>query len=538
MKNIFFTILSFFFAISVNAQLINDGASIIVEDGATLFIEGSLQNNLTGSIDIQGTGIVEVEGDVTNAATATITMSNTAKVILSGSNAANVTSGGATFTNVEMDKTSNNVSLLDQMRISTDLNFVGNNNKILIGDNNLVFAPSATITSADDNEYIVADGDANTGVVSKELSADEVFKFEIGDATNYTPLDADISGSGYSSATVDVNVVPMQQPNVPGEASDYISRYWNVDQTGVTDFSADLVGTYVGGDLTGVAGDVKGAHYGSVSTDWTYDAAAAGASTASGTIAESGDFTGTNAFGRVALMAMLDGAFSGGTMSTTLNSSGLLPTTSPYGDGASVAGGFFAANTDIVDWIYLESRNTATPASIEGTGSAFIKSDGTIVALDGTSNPFIKNAAGTGYVVVKHRNHLATCTGASIDLDGSAALQDFTSTGYTAYGTNGRRNNGGTMTMWAGDANADGDIIYVGATDITPISTAVFLDPGNTTFSPTYIVSGYNDADLNLDGNVIYVGATDITPISTSVFLHPGNTLFSPTYIINTQIPE
>ena len=54
MKNIFFTILSFLFAISVNAQLINDGASIIVEDGATLFIEGSLQNNTTGSIDICG----------------------------------------------------------------------------------------------------------------------------------------------------------------------------------------------------------------------------------------------------------------------------------------------------------------------------------------------------------------------------------------------------------------------------------------------------------------------------------------------------
>ena len=132
MKNIFFTILSLLFAITVNAQLINDGASIIVEDGATLFIEGSLQNNLTGSIDIQGTGIVEVEGDVTIASTSTVTMANTAKIILSGANASNFTSGGSSFTNIEMDKTSNNVSLLDEMRITTDLNFVGNNNKILI----------------------------------------------------------------------------------------------------------------------------------------------------------------------------------------------------------------------------------------------------------------------------------------------------------------------------------------------------------------------------------------------------------------------
>ena len=129
MKSIFYTFLSLLFAFSASAQLINDGASIIVEDGATLFIEGSLQNNLTGSINILGTGIVEVEGDITIAPTSTVMMSNTAKVILSGANASNVTSGGATFTNVEMDKTSNNVTLLDEMRISTDLNFVGDDNK-------------------------------------------------------------------------------------------------------------------------------------------------------------------------------------------------------------------------------------------------------------------------------------------------------------------------------------------------------------------------------------------------------------------------
>jgi len=467
-------------------------------------------------------------------------MSNTAKVILSGANASNVTSGGATFTNVEMDKTSNNVTLMDQMRISLDLDFVGNNNKIIIGDNNLVFAPNATITSADANEYIIADGNANTGVVSKELTANEVFVFEIGDATNYTPLDADITGTGYASATVDVNVVPMVQPNVPGEATDYISRYWNVDQTGITDYSTDLKGTYVAGDLTGTAADAKGAHYGSVGTDWTYDGAATGASTVLGTVAESGDFTGTNSFGKVALKIMLDGAFSGGTMSNTLNTMGLLPTTSPYGGGETVAAGFFAANTDIVDWIEFETRNTATPATIEGSGVGFVKTDGSVVALDGVSNPFLLNAASTGYVVINHRNHLSVCTGGSIALDGSAALQDFTSSGYSAYGSNGLRNNGGTMTMWAGDTNGDGKVVYSGSgTDITPISIDVYTNPLNTGFSPTFPFPGYNASDSNLNGTSVYSGSgTDITPISTSVYLNPLNTGFSPTMPLLQQIPE
>jgi len=519
MKNIFFTILSFLFAISVNAQLINDGASIIVEDGATLFIEGSLQNNLTGSIDIQGTGIVEVEGDVTNAPTATITMSNTAKIILSGANASNVTSGGATFTNVEMDKTANNVTLMDQMRISTDLNFVGNNNKLILGDNNLVFAPSATITSADANEYILADGNANTGVVSKELSASEVFKFEIGDATNYTPLDADITGTGFASATVDVNVVPMAQPNVPVEATDFIARYWNVDQTGVTDYSADLEGTYVAGDLTGVAGNVKGAHY---ATDWTYDGAAAGPSSAIGTVAASGDFTGTNSFGRADLKIFLQGAYSGGTNNTTLNSSGILEAnalTSPYDPTVSVASGFFAANPTIVDWVELELRDAATPATVLGTTSAFLTQDGSLVALDGTSLPFLPNPNGTtGHIAIHHRNHLAIRTGAALNLD-PVSQTDMTTLA-NVY-VNGALSNdpmkevtAGVYALWAGNANGNTNIRYSGPANDNNVLLNTILG-GNKS---GLISNTYSDGDFNLNGTVRYSGpANDNNVLLNSV---------------------
>ncbi len=528
MKNIFYTFLSMLFAFSANAQLVNDGATIIVEDGATLFIEGGLENKLTGSITVEGTGVVEVQGDVDIATTSTVTMSNTAKLILSGAASSNVTSGGATFTNVELDKTAEDVNLLDEMRVSVDLNFVGDDNKIIIGDNNLVFEPEATITSADDNEYILADGDANTGVVSKELSADQVFTYHVGDASNYTPLEADITGS---TGSVDVNVVAMKQPNVPGEATDFISRYWNVDQVGVTGYSADLTGTYVAGDLTGAAADVVGAHYG---TDWTYTAGAAGTNTVSGTVAESGDFTGTNSFGRASLKVMLDGAYSGGTMSNTLNTLGLLPTTSPYGGGETVAAGFFDDNTDIVDWVSFETRNTSTPATVEGSGVGFVKTDGSVVALDGTSNPFLKNAATTGYVVIKHRNHLAVSTGGSITLDGSS-LQDFTSTGYTAFGTNGLRNNGGTMTMWAGDVNNDNTILDASSpSDKTEVGNAVLGDSGNTGFFGSGPISTYTGLsnvysifDVNLDGSVLDASTpSDANLIGNSVLSHPANTGF------------
>lgn len=522
MKNIFFTILSLIFAISANAQLINDGASIVVEDGATLYIEGSLQNNLTGSINIQGTGIVEVEGDMTVAPTSTVTMSNTAKIIFSGANASNVTSGGSSFTNVEMDKTSNNVNLMDQMRITTDLNFVGNNNKINIGDQNLVFAPSATITSADANEYIIADGSAGTGVVSKEVSADEMFKFEIGDATNYTPLDADITGSGYSSATVDVNVVPMKQPNVPAEASDFISRYWNVDESGITDFSTDLEATYVGGDLTGTAADVQGAHYGSVSADWTYDGAAAGVSSAIGTIAESGDFTGTNKFGRADLKIFLQGAYSGGSNTTTLNSSGILEAnalTSPYDGSISVAPGFFAANPTIVDWVELELRDATTPSTVLGTTSAFLTQDGSLVALDGSSIPYLSNPNGTtGHIVINHRNHISIRTGTALNM--APAVQTDMSSLANVYVNGGLSNDpmkevtAGVYAMWAGNANGNTNVRYSGPANDNNVLLNTILG-GNKS---GLISNTYSDGDFNMNGTVRYSGpANDNNVLLNSV---------------------
>lgn len=488
------------FAFSVSAQLINDGASIIVEDGATLFIEGSLQNNLTGSIDIQGTGIIEVEGDVTIAPTSTVTMSNTAKLILSGANASNITSGGATFTNVEMDKTANNVSLLDEMRIETDLNFVGDNNKIMLGDNNLVFAPSATITSADDNEYIIADGNANTGVVSKELSADEVFVFEIGDATNYTPLDADISGTGYSSATVDVNVVPMDQPNIPAEATDYISRYWNVDQSGVTDYSADLEGTYVAGDLTGTAADTKGAHYGSVSTDWTYVAAAAGPSAALGTVTESGDFTGSNSFGKVGLTVFLQGAYSGGTMTTSLNS--LMPLTSPYDGAVTVA----SIPANVTDWIEIEVRDATTPITLVSSHSAFLRNDGVVLGLDGNASPLLINAPSTGYIGINHRNHLSISTASALNL-GSVGFDthDFSTGISQAYddpaitGNDAMNDISGTFVMIRGNVQNTNDFIRASGPTFINDAAALLSFLGSFTSVQSSLYSQY---DVNMDGTV------------------------------------
>ena len=534
MKKAFFTLLSAVFALSMQAQLVNQGASIIVENGASLIVETDVTNMSGSTIDIQGTGTVEVQGNLTNAGS--LTMGDNAKLIFSGSDASTMTSNGAIITNLEMDKSSQNVSILDALTISQELNFVADDNKVVLGANNLTFTNSAVITSADDNEFIVAD---DAGTVIKEMDAADMFNYEIGTASgDYTPLNADVTGATFPLSLA-VNTESVAQPNLPVEVTDNINRFWNVDAANDNNLNANLTGTYVDTDIeTGSdATLISGASYNG--SAWSYAGSIAGTNTVTGSLTENGDFTGSNRFGTISLMAFLDGAYSGGSMSTTLNSMGLLPTTSPYGGGEIVDASIFTSNPDIVDWISLESRDGVT-AAVEGTGVGFIKSDGSIVSLSGSGNPLLKNAEEDGYVIINHRNHLPVSTGSTVVLDGSAPLQDFTSTSYSAFGSNGLRSNGGAMTMWAGDANQDNTITYVGAfTDITPISTDVFLNPANTTFQASVPFAGYNISDTNMDGQTIYVGAlTDITPISTSVLLNTANTTFQASTVVSAQMPE
>lgn len=495
MKNMFYTFLAMCCAFSVNAQLTNNGATIIVEDGAKLFIETDLNNNVagsTGTITVLGTGIIEVQGNLTNAGT--VSMSDGSKLIFSGTGGSDVTSGGATFSNVELDKAAEDVTLLDEMRISKDLNFVGDDNKVILGNNNLVFAPQATITSADDNEYIVADGDVGTGVVSKELDADEVFTYHVGDATNYTPLAADLTGTAYSSATVGVNTVGMKQSNVPAEADDFINRYWNVDQSGVTDFSADLTGTYVAADLESgsTAADVKGAHYG---TEWSYDGAAAGMNTVLGTVAESGDFTGTNSFGKVGLKIFLQGAYSGGTMNTNLNS--ILPLTSPYDPTVTVA----SIPANVTDWINLEILDDTTPSIVVSSHSAFLRNDGVVLDLQGNVNPLLLDAPTTGYVAIKHQNHLTINTSIALNLtSGGFDTHDFSSMLSQAYDNPAITSNDAMIDLGSG-------VFGMLRGDINSSNNINVIDAALTKNNSFPIFSGYSKYDINFNGTVNVIDA-------------------------------
>jgi hypothetical protein len=67
---------------------------------------------------------------------------------------------------------------------------------------------------------------------------------------------------------------------------------------------------------------------------------------------------------------------------------------------------------DVVDWVFLELRNTPLGNNIIGTRSALVQRDGDVVDLDGVSPIYFKDVApANNYtLVVKHRNHLGIST--------------------------------------------------------------------------------------------------------------------------------
>jgi len=111
----------------------------------------------------------------------------------------------------------------------------------------------------------------------------------------------------------------------------------------------------------------------------------------------------------VAVKVILDGAWDadGDSMITALYSGGHLPASSPYGDDHVLTGGI--PNNDIVDWVWVELRETADGSAV-ASKSALLRKDGIVVGDDGVTEYIFmdppKGMTVDYYIVVTHRNHV------------------------------------------------------------------------------------------------------------------------------------
>ena len=197
------------------------------------------------------------------------------------------------------------------------------------------------------------------------------------------------------------------------------------------------------------------------------------------------------------LKVFLEGPFNGTDMNTTLNDHNLIPVNQPFN---MLPWNYFGdenvptiPNSDIVDWMMLELRETsgdatsALPGTIIDQQAVFLLKTGNIVDIDGFSFPeFDVTISANLYVVLWHRNHLGIMSAVPLTRTGNEYSYDFTSGEDQVYGSNLGHIEIATNIwgMIAADAIPDGIIDGTDKTNSWMIQAGLY---------------GYYASDMNMD---------------------------------------
>jgi hypothetical protein len=204
---------------------------------------------------------------------------------------------------------------------------------------------------------------------------------------------------------------------------------------------------------------------------------------------------------REGFKVILQGPYSstGDSMATTLKTSGILAT--HFGAAIGPIG--------CVDSINIELRNdtSAAASTIRRFAPAWLMKDGTIRSYRDTLKSFVDLdtvSAGSYYLVVRHRNHLAVMSRLAVPLTVSSSVYDFTTAQNKGFGTIPMIQVGSRFCLYAGDGNGSGIIT---ASD----ANLVFSRLNNT---------GYDGADANASGivtasdaNIVFTNLNAVTKV-------------------------
>ncbi|TXD51036.1 MULTISPECIES: Ig-like domain-containing protein [unclassified Polaribacter] len=188
----------------------------------------------------------------------------------------------------------------------------------------------------------------------------------------------------------------------------------------------------------------------------------------------------------------LEGAYnvSSGMMNDDLRVKGFIPLDTPYSDALTVSQDVLNVSGEdaIVDWVWLEIRDSSNETTIEEAVSALIQRDGDIVDVDGISPVKIVLPVGSYYIVISHRNHLGVRTNEAVPFSGASIALDLSTNSALVLGNVNaiKVMTDGKFTLFSGDFNGDGQIQNTDKNAVEPLRG----------------ISGYRNADMDLNGEV------------------------------------
>lgn len=224
------TIISPNAGLSAYYNLIINGTGAIVP--ATLNVTGNL--TLNQPVDFTGTSV---------------TMSGQVNQVIGGT-------AVASFNNLIVANTEGNVSLGTNTTVNGTLTLTSGS--LELGTHNLTVGNNAIAGSFSSTRMIIANG---SGELRRRFTNTGSYTFPIGDNTaglDYSPITVFVSPGVFSNAYVGVSVTDAIHPN-NASADNNISRYWKVNQSGITGAVATVTANYVPSDLTGAETTISAA---------------------------------------------------------------------------------------------------------------------------------------------------------------------------------------------------------------------------------------------------------------------------------------
>ncbi|MBX2916170.1 MAG: autotransporter-associated beta strand repeat-containing protein, partial [Cyclobacteriaceae bacterium] len=300
-------------SITVNSNLTN---STILDMGANSLSVGGVIDNTGGNLRFTGA----VNGIAVN--TGTVTYYGSSQTIAAG-----------VYNNLVINQAAGQALLGGATTINGTLTLTNGN--LNLNGFDLTLGPTATISVASPSatRMIIANGSQ----VIKNFTGVGSFVFPIGDntgATEYSPITINItSGSGFP-ANVGVSVVDAKHPNNSSSAN-FLSRYWEVDQTGITSCIATITATYPVADISGTEANINTAQlpgtFNQATNPWIkYSPLAANTLTATGATLIAGTNTFTGIRGADPVATITGGGVTicaGGTVSLNTTTTGDAPFT-------------------------------------------------------------------------------------------------------------------------------------------------------------------------------------------------------------------
>ncbi|MBK7883311.1 MAG: hypothetical protein IPJ81_05595 [Chitinophagaceae bacterium] len=489
------------------AQLfISQGTDFMIEDGAVV----SVQDYVESEVDI-------LSGPVLH----------NGLLLLNGSNSQNLNMNGFNIPNLELDNNSGAV-LGGNAKLSRSMVFTLG--KATLHDFNFQLSDIATITGEGDNKYFETNA---AGELQKRVSANLAsYKMPVGNSGFYNPLFATTAGPYTPDAVFGVRDTVDVHPKKFAQSTDFLENFWPITQAGIT--KLDARGNYI--DPVQVTGsDLKfgGFFWQDELKEWSQTGANVDApnNLAGTTITGNGDLYAMNNYGLVNAKVFLQGAYNPviHLMRDNLRTNGnVIPSTDPYRvaplmanfnhvnnqktetitDHATVFANQALVDNDIVDWVFLQLRNTPQGNNIIATRSALVQRDGDIVDVDGVSPVYFKDVAvGSGYTLaVRHRNHLGiSTTPATVEVSLTAPpLVDFTTmTDAQIFGpaTAFKIAADNRNVLWGGNVNFNNNTRYNGiANDKDRLLNALNGNPDAS------IPNVYSVADVNMNKVVRFNG--------------------------------